>query len=147
MSISRIIYKEKKRYEKSFLYTEYDDNDLTYFILYNLRAMKKSFEELKLYLNRKTEENNSILLLANIKGINQRQAQILKIINEKANTCLSVKEIENRFSVSNFTARTDLERLVTLGYLTEIQLNKVKRNYIKSENFDNLIKNKIKRTH
>ncbi|MDR2971439.1 MAG: Fic family protein [Bacteroidales bacterium] len=143
MSISRIIYKEKKQYEKSFLYTEYDDNDLTYFILYNLRAMKKSFEELKLYLKRKTEENNSILLLVKIKGINQRQAQILKIINENANTCLSVKEIEIRFSVSNFTARTDLEGLVKLGYLSEIQLNKVKRNYIKSENFNNLIKNKL----
>jgi DeoR/GlpR family transcriptional regulator of sugar metabolism len=109
--------------------------------------MRKAFEELKLYLKRKTEENNSIVLLANIKRINSRQAQILKIINEKANICLSVKEIENRFSVSNFTARTDLEGLVSLGYLTEIQLNKVKRNYIKSENFDNLIKNKLKQTH
>lgn len=147
MSISRIIYKTKTMYEKAFLYTEYDDNDLTYFILYNLRTMRKAFEELKLYLKRKTEENNSILLLANIKGINSRQAQILKIINEKANICLSVKEIENRFSVSNFTARTDLEGLVSLGYLTEIQLNKVKRNYIKSENFGNLIKNKLKQTH
>jgi Fic family protein len=146
LSVSRIIYKEKKKYEKAFLYTEYDDNDLTYFILYNLRTMKKAFEELKNYLKRKTEENSSILLLANIKGINQRQAQILKIINEKANTCLSVKEIENRFSVSNFTARTDLEGLVSLGYLTEIQLNKIKRNYIKSEQFDSLIKDKLMKT-
>lgn len=143
MSISRIIYKTKKIYEKAFLYTEYDDNDLTYFILYNLRTMKKSFEELKIYLKRKTEENNSILLLANIKGINPRQAQILKIVQEKPNIGLSVKEIENRFSVSNFTARTDLESLVGLGYLSEIQLNKVKRNYIKSEKFDELIKGKM----
>jgi Fic family protein len=140
MSISRIIYKTKKTYEKSFLYTEYDDNDLTYFILYNLRTMKKAFEELKLYLKRKTEENNSVLLLANIKGVNSRQAQILKIVHEKPNIGFSVKEIETRFSVSNFTARTDLEGLVVLGYLAEIQINKVKRSYIKSENFDSLIK-------
>jgi len=133
-------------YEKAFLYTEYDDNDLTYFILYNLRTMKKSFEELKLYLKRKTEENNSILLLANIKGVNHRQAQILQIVHEKANVCLSVKEIENRFAVSNFTARTDLEGLVALEYLSEIQLNKVKRNYIKSEKFDSLIKKGLKET-
>lgn len=146
LSISRIIYKTKKTYEKAFLYTEYDDNDLTYFVLYNLRTMKKAFEELKNYLKRKTEENSSILMLANIKGINQRQAQILKIVNENANVCLSVKEIENRFSLSNFTARTDLEGLVNLGYLKEIQLNKVKRNYIKSEFFDSLIKDKLKKT-
>jgi Fic family protein len=64
-------------------------------------------------------------------------------VQEKPNIYLSVKEIENRFSVSNFTARTDLESLVRLGYLYEIQLNKVKRNYIKSEKFDELIKGKI----
>lgn len=143
MSISRIIYKTKKMYEKSFLYTEYDDNDLTYFILYNLRTMKKAFEELKLYLKRKTEEDNSVVLLANIKDINMRQAQILKIILEKPNACFSVKEIENRFSVSNYTARMDLEGLVKLEYLSEIALNKVKRNYIKSAKFDELIKGKL----
>ncbi|MDR2840955.1 MAG: Fic family protein [Paludibacter sp.] len=143
MSISRIIYKTKKMYENAFLYTEYDDNDLTYFILYNLRTMKKAFEELKLYLKRKAEEHNSILLLANIKGINPRQAQILKLVRENSNLCFSVKEIENRFSVSNFTARTDLDGLVLLGYLSEIQLNKVKKSYIKSEKFDDLIKNQF----
>src|SRR5574344_90860 len=143
LSISRIIYKTKIMYEKSFLFTEYDDNDLTYFVLYNLRTMKKSFEELKLYLKRKTDENNSISLLANIKGVNQRQAQIIKMVHEKPNTCLSVKEIENRFSVSNFTARADLETLVKLGYLSEIKVNKVKRNYIKSTNFDQLINGKL----
>jgi Fic family protein len=119
MSISRIIYKTKKMYEKSFLYTEYDDNDLTYFVLYNLRTMKKAFEELKLYLKRKSEENNSILLLANIKSINLRQAQIIKIVQEKPNSYFLVKEIENRFSVGNQTARTDLYGLVELGYLSD----------------------------
>jgi Fic family protein len=142
MSISRIIAKTKKQYENAFLHTECDDNDLTYFVLYNLRKMKVAFEELKLYLKRKTEENSSILLLAGIKGINPRQAQIIKIIQENPNTFFSVKEIENRFSISNLTARTDLEGLVKLGYLTEIQLNKITKNYIKSENFEEQLNHK-----
>ena len=140
MSVSRIIQKSKKQYEYAFLYTEYDDNDLTYFILYNLRKMKIAFEELKIYINRKTEEDNSISLLANIKGINQRQAQMITILQEKPNSSFTVKEIENRFSVSNLTARTDLMGLVELGYLSEIQLNKVKRGYIKSDKYDILLK-------
>ena len=140
MSVSRIIHKSKKQYEYAFLYTEYDDNDLTYFILYNLRKMKIAFEELKIYINRKTEEDNSISLLANIKGINQRQAQMITILQEKPNSSFTVKEIENRFSVSNLTARTDLMGLVELGYLSEIQLNKVKRGYIKSDKYDILLK-------
>ena len=52
LSISRIIYTNKKSYEKAFLYTENDDNDLSYFIQYHLNVMKKAFEELKKYLQR-----------------------------------------------------------------------------------------------
>ncbi len=36
----------------------------------------------------------------------------------------SVKEIENRFSISNQTAQTDLMELANKGYLEEIDLNK-----------------------
>jgi len=143
MTISRVIYKTKRMYEKAFLYTEYDDNDLTYFILYNLRTMKKAFEELKTYLKRKSEENNSISLLTRIQGINARQAQIIKIVQDNNNASFTVKEIESRFAVSNFTARTDLEGLVNLGYLSEIKINKVKRSYIKSEQFAILIKESL----
>lgn len=131
-------------YERAFLYTEYDENDLTYFILYHLRTMKKAFEELKVYLKRKTEENKSISLLTTIKGINARQAQIIQMVKEKANIMFTVSEIENRFGISNFTARSDLEGLVTIGFLSVIQLNKVKKSYVKSQAFDSLIARKSK---
>lgn len=144
ISISRSIYKTKKMYERSFLYTEYDENDVTYFILYHLRTMKKAFEELKLYLKRKTEENKSIALLTTIRGINARQAQIIQMIKEKANLMFTVSEIENRFGVSNFTARSDLEGLVKIGFLAVVQLNKVKKSYVKSRSFDNLMARKNK---
>lgn len=101
--------------------------------------MKKAFEELKIYLKRKTEENKSVALLASIKGINQRQAQIIQIVSENPDSLFTVKEIENRFAVSNFTARTDLEGLVSLGFLTALQPNKVKRTYIKSKDYDSLV--------
>jgi Fic family protein len=52
----------------------------------------------------------------------------------------SVKEIENRFNISNQTARTDLQGLCTLGYLEEIGLNKKSKGYTKSDQFDHLIK-------
>lgn len=82
LSISRIIYKNKKRYERMFLYTEADDKDITYFILYNLQVMKKAYEELKLYLARKQEERKSILMYSDIDGINERQTRILRILDE-----------------------------------------------------------------
>jgi Fic family protein len=100
---------------------------------------EKAYEELKLYLKRKTEENKSVALLASIKGINHRQAQIIQILNGKPNSVFNVKEIENRFAVSNFTARADLEGLVTMGFLAALQSNKVKRTYVKSADFDKMI--------
>ena len=48
MSVSRIILKAKAKYARAYLYTEYDDNDLTYFILYNLKCISTALEELKL---------------------------------------------------------------------------------------------------
>ena len=104
------------------------------------KEKKGAVEDLKIYLKRKTEENNSISLIAHIKGINQRQAQIIKLVQEKPDSSFTVKEIENRFSVGNQTARTDLFCLVKLGYLSEIQINKVKRIYIKSDKFDTQIR-------
>lgn len=42
LSISRVIYRNKDTYE-SFLYTENDGNDLSYFIQFNLVTMEKGF--------------------------------------------------------------------------------------------------------
>lgn len=53
---------------------------------------------------------------------------------------LTSKEVQNRFGVSNFTARMDLKALVSLGFMEEIKVNLKKINYIKSENFDQRIK-------
>jgi Fic family protein len=42
VSISEVILKGPVKYSKAFLYTETDDNDLTYFILYHLDVIRKS---------------------------------------------------------------------------------------------------------
>ena len=135
LSISRIIYKSKAKYEKAFLYTEHDENDLSYFLHYNLIVMKKAYEELKSYLQRKINERNNTIIYNTIPEINERQATILKIYTDNPNTILTIKELENRFGVSNQTARIDITTLVTKGFVKEIALNKRKTGYIRSENF------------
>ena len=65
---------------------------------------------------------------------------LLKILNEDADRVLSSKEIENRFNISNFTARSDLNNLETLGFLEKIQVNKIKHNFIKSKSFNKILK-------
>lgn len=140
LSISKIIYTNKAKYEKAFLYTENDGNDLSYFIQFNLVTMKKAYEELKNYLQRKISQRDSILMFKGFKGINQRQAHILKVITEKGNEILTAKEVATRFNITGHTARADLQGLVRLGLLVEIPLNNKTKGYIKSDNFEDKLK-------
>ena len=135
LSISRIIYKGKNQYEKAFLYTEHDDNDLGYFIHYNLNVLNQAFEELKLYLERKTKENAAVLEYR-IPGLNERQIQIIKIFAEKPSSLFTSKDLETRFNVSVKTIRSDLEGLVSAGLLETVPLNKRLTGYTRSKNFE-----------
>ena len=135
LSISRIIYKSKGQYEKAFLYTEHDDFDLGYFVNYNLKVFNEAFKELKLYLERKAQENASILEYR-IPGLNERQIQIIKICAKKPGSMFTSKELETRFNVSVKTIRSDLEGLVSAGLMETVPLNKRLTGYTRSKNFE-----------
>ncbi len=140
LSISRIIKDTKNQYEKAYLYTENDENDLTYFVTYHLKTMEKAFDALKEYIRRKQKEAKHAAQFLKIPNINERQAQIIKLLHEESDRILNIKEMENRFQVSNFTARSDLKGLEELGFLTIIQVNKIKQSFIKSTDFDKILK-------
>ncbi len=139
LSISRIIKDTKNQYEKAYLYSENDENDLSYFITYHVKTMEKAFDALKEYINRKQKEVFQAAKFMKIPLVNERMAQILKILNDDSDRILNIKEIENRFNISNYTARTDLKTLVDLGFLEVIQVNKKKQNFIKSKNFEDIL--------
>ncbi len=139
LSISRVIYKSKASYEKSYLYTESDGGDIGYFITYNLRVLELAFKELQSYISRKIaqRQGNTNYIINN--GVNERQAAIMSLFRDNPHMAITVKEVENRFGISQPTARLDLEGLVEKGFLTKVPVNKVKSNYVKSERFDSLI--------
>ncbi len=133
MSISRVIAKSKPSYEKSFRYVENDGNDIGYFVAYNLRALDISFQQLTDYIQRKQHEKKAATSFMIAGNINYRQAMILQRLKEEPNTIMTVKDVQEQFSVSSMTARKDLSDLVLQGYMTEIALNKVTRGYIKTQ--------------
>ena len=136
LSISRIIYRSKNRYEKAFLYVENDELDLGYFINYNLNVLQQSFNELKIYLNKKTNEEKSLFDFKFIKGINERQAQIIKMCIEKPSTIFIAKELETTFNVSVKTIRNDLIGLVQLGILDSLAINQRLTGYARVQNLE-----------
>lgn len=136
LSISRVIMKSKTQYENAYLYTEIDDMDVTYFIHYQVKVLTQAFEDLKEYVALKKKEGNNMMQFHKEPNTNERQAQILFWIKENPNRNFTVKEIERTFSVTNQTARTDLESLVEKNILKKIKINQKTANYWKGDNFD-----------
>jgi Fic family protein len=136
LSISRIIKGSKSQYEHSYLYSEIDNSDLSYFITYHIGTMEKAFEALKDYINRKQKEVFQAAKFMKIPDVNDRMAQILKILHDDGERILTTKEIEKRFDISNYTARADLKALVKLGFVDVVLVNKKKQNFVKSSQFE-----------
>lgn len=144
LSISRVIAKSKKSYEKSFLYTEVDNNDIGYFVAYNLRVLGLSFKQLQGYLKRKQEEKKAANTFLQLGDINDRQAQIIKMFVDNPKEVITVKDIQTKFFISATTAKVDIMGLVNRELINEFAFNKVKRGYVRSENFEELVKPLLK---
>lgn len=140
LSISRIIYRAKSAYEKSFLYSESENNDIGYFIAFNLRVLGLAFKELRGYIARKNRERIAAQQYLNIGNLNSRQAEIIKMFVDNPKTMLTAKDLQVRFSIAPTTANSDLSGLTQAGFLSEVKLNKIKRGYVKSDKFDDKIK-------
>lgn len=140
LSISRVIAKSKKSYEKAFLYTEADDMDMGYFVAYNMRVLQQSFKQLQDYIKRKQEEKRAATSFLRIGNINARQAQIIKMFADDSNLVVTIADLQAQFLVSPTTAKADVVGLMNMGLLSEISFNKVKKGYIKGEQFDEITK-------
>jgi len=117
MSVSRIILKSKAQYARAYLHTELDNNDLTYFVLYNLRCIKTALEELKKYIERKTQEKKRSITLLRNTNFNERQIHLLQEMLHDQTSNYSVGQLEKWFKVSNQTVRNDLNGLVEVGLI------------------------------
>jgi Fic family protein len=112
MSVSRIILGSKSQYARAYLHTELDGNDLTYFLIYNLKAIHNALEDLKKYIHRKNAEKQNVILLLRNTSFNDRQINIIQELIQDPTTHFNVQQIQIKFNVSNQTARNDLNILV-----------------------------------
>ena len=142
LSVSRVISRSKKKYEKTFLYAEADGLDIGYFINYNLEVLDKAFKELQSYIKRKQQERMTANAFLRLGNINQRQAQIIQLYYDDPKLMLTVKDVQVKFMVTPTTAKTDIIGLVDRGLLSEIYINKIKRGYVKGDAFDEVVNQK-----
>lgn len=118
LSVSTAILNARAQYYRSFLYSEMDNNDATYFIVYNLKAIHDAIELLNEYIRRKQKEKkHAYRLAAQYNSLNPRQRMLLASAFEKPQDIYTIEKHSNVHGVTYQTARTDLLGLKDLGLL------------------------------
>lgn len=140
VSISRVIVKKPVQYARAYLYTEQDDNDLTYFINYNLDVVDTALQELKNYVAEKRKEKESLYKFLSLGNINRRQAILLNQFSQDAKKTTSIKEAMNTFGVVYQTARSDLLLLENMGFLKKKTVGRKKLLFMRADSFEKRLK-------
>lgn len=112
LSISRILRQGPTKYGRSFLLTETDDLDATYFILFQLEVIKRAIDELHGYLKRKVNEVRKVeQALRGAENLNHRQLALLSDAVRRSGKAYTFRSHATTHNVTEETARTDLLHL------------------------------------
>lgn len=114
LSISKVIKNYRQKYDLAYLRTETDENDLTYFIQYNLNILMESIEIFSKYLKNKMKEQKEIIGGISDFNLNLRQSEILKNMI-KTGEPVSVQELASKYQCTTITVRRDLLKLMECG--------------------------------
>jgi len=118
ISISQILLRAPARYARAFLFTETDDNDLTYFILHQAEVIREAVKSLHEYVERKTTELRAAeKQLRGLEGLNHRQQALLAHALREPSTRYVIEGHRRSQGVTFQTARDDLFDLVKRGLL------------------------------
>jgi Fic family protein len=119
LPISRLLKMAPAKYARSFLHSEQDDGDLTYFVLYQLGIAQRAIRDLHEYLGRKAAEAQQMrqALSALSRRVNPRQLALLEHAIKHPGALYTVTSHSRSHGVAAQTARTDLRDLERQGFL------------------------------
>lgn len=139
LSVSRVIYRSKASYERAFLRSEADGNDMGYFITYHLRVLGQALEDLEAYVARKEREQNETNRLLRLGNLTPRQAEIVGMLLHDEDKIITVKDVSAHLLVTPTTAKHDITGLLARGFLAELSLNRQKKGYCRGANFGEVL--------
>ena len=114
LSLSKVIKNHRQRYDMAYLLSETDDDDITYFILYNLRMISEAIDVFDSYLRKKMKEQEDSKKGLEQYGLSFRQSQIVKDMMHDGEP-ISQYELSVKYQTSVPTIRRDLIKLMDVG--------------------------------
>ena len=124
ISISKLLKEAPVQYGKSFLYSEIDDNDLTYFIYYQVDIILRAIDELLKYLQQKSKEFEEITTILKDSSIGDPLNFIQKDIIKK-----SIKNPGRVFTALEVAADYDISANTARKYLNAMAKSKLLASY------------------
>ncbi len=115
--ISTVIKKSPGQYADAFLFSEQYNNDLTYFIDYNLRKLQQAQEMFDRHLEHVKEKTLEIDKVLPDADLNNRQKQAIHHLLGKPDSRITTTQHATFHEVGWLTAQKDLKGLYEKGYL------------------------------
>lgn len=124
ISISRVIKQAPAKYARAFLYSETDENDLTYFLVHQLDVIGQALDELQAYLKRKSDQLADVEQQLKHSHFNHRQLALLSHALRHPGHRYSIKSHQTSHRTAYATARADLLQLAEAGLLSQSRIGK-----------------------
>jgi Fic family protein len=122
VSISHFLKRAPAEYALSYLYTETDDNDTTYFVLSQLGILRKALEALHDFVRLKMRAmSRAQKILRQSHAFNHRQLALLGHAMQHPDAVYSATSHATSHDVSSVTGRADLNDLVRAGLLLAVR--------------------------
>ena len=136
--ISSVIKNSKIAYRDAYIYSEQDNNDLTYFLVYIANKTKLAFVEFEKYVTEKRNKQKESFNELSYLFLNDRQNKLLSYFLENPKSYTNNSIHKNYYWISINTAKSDLEELITKWFLKKEKHWKYV-NYYPLENLKDLI--------
>jgi Fic family protein len=128
LSISGPIETSRRSYYLAFAHTETDHGDLTYFVLHQLKVLRRATNDLREHLRERSQRLKQLAdAVSTAETLNHRQQNALVLSIRNPHIGVTVHGHKNAHAVTYITARKDLQELVEQGYLRRVRAGRSDR--------------------
>jgi Fic family protein len=130
LPISKVIKESDTQYGMSYVYSEQDDNDFTYFLDYNVRKIELALKNFREYVTRKT--NEQVVMRSNLvggHGLNERQVMSLQYLHANMNEFITTASYQKINNISGPTAAKDVKELTQKGFIKRVKVGRQVKYY------------------